>query len=283
MMKKVLAVLCVLMLCVTCFAACATDGEGDASTASPKATASAKATATPKATATQKVTESATATVAPTETPTQDATATATTTQTATEAPTPTPSAKPKVDYSVYTIDVDITIIDGNTGIVFAGEDRDNFLMWQLAIGEYNDGKLYLRPHEWTGNNPVALENIEVPSSVAAAEYDTTIHMQLQINDGTVTTYINGTEVDERDMDYTDYDMFGFRSDAYKDSTIMEVGAFDNVVIKNSAGEVVFSETFDSDDHYFSDYMEEGDGYVEDGKLVVGGEYKTLVMADMPS
>ena len=279
-MKKVLAILCVFVLCVTCFAACGNNnGDENTATATPGTTATINPTVKPTVAPTVVPTDEPTdePTVAPTEQPSQTGSATAT------AKPTPTPTAKPKVDYSVYTIDVDITIIDGNTGIVFAGEDRENFLMWQLAIGEYDDGVIYLRPHEWTGNNPVALENIEIPSSVAAAEYDTVIHMQLQINDGTVTTYINGTKMDERDMDYTDYDMFGFRSDAYRNATIMEVGAFDNVVIKNSKGEVVFSENFDGDDHYFSDYMEDGDGYVEEGQLVVGGEYKTLVMADMPS
>lgn len=287
MMKKFLAILCVLMLCVTCFAACAADGKGDASTASPKATVTAtpKATATPNATATQKATASATTTVTPTATPTQEATAevsTAIPTEGSTEKPTPTPTEQPKADASVYTIDVDITIIDGNAGIVFAGYDETEFLMWQLAIGEKNDGNLYLRPHNWIGGNPSVIEEIKIDSSVATAEYNKPIHMQLKVADDTVVTYINGTEVASTDVEWCEFGMIGLRCDMYNNATIHEVGSFDNFKITNSLGEVVFNETFENENHYFADYMQEDDGHLENGQLVVGGAYKTLIMADEP-
>lgn len=212
---------------------------------------------------------------------------------TATTEPTPAPST-PKtnggetIENLYYAIDVDITIIDGNAGIVFAGANNNNFVMWQLAIGEHNDGNLWLRPHTWVNGGGRCIEEIVLNEDVAglenvSADYNVKHHMTIRVfKDGTVETLIDsvsvGTTDAVADMILTDtIGLIGFRCDAYNNGTIPEVGLFDNLKITDASGAVLYEDDFSSEGSTLCEALVDGNQVVlENGALKVSGKYLNM-------
>lgn len=245
-MKKVAIVLLTICLLAVCFCSC-TEGTPEES-GSPSISASAKETATP----TKKPTVKPTATPAPT----------------------------PAYDTSAYTIEYDTVITSQNLGFLFAGYDYDNYLMAQLSIGYLNDGYLYYRPHQWIDGSWELLDEIPIDPEVAPAEYNTTIHVKLVMKDDSLTTYINGTEICQLDVEDGTYGMFGFRTSA----TAEEAGTFDNLSIANAEGTVVWTEDFEGETTYFDDvFLDELDAYVENGVLVIDEGVDMTFLMDPPA
>lgn len=223
---------------------------------------------------------------------TDTVTTTAATTPKATTTTSNTVTPEPEPGGLVFTIDVDITLEDGNAGIVFQGQDTNNFMMWQLAIGEYNDGNLYFRPHSWESGAGRCIDNIVI-NEIAGLEdintdYGETYHMTVKIADnGVVTTLINGVVIETTDsysylLDYESIGLIGFRCDAYNNGTIPEVGVFDNFIIKDGEGNTILDETFDSAENMFcasiiASYPSNAE--VVDGALKVTG--KVLYMTEI--
>ena len=108
---------------------------------------------TPATTATTPASEVTTEPTAAPSTPAETSAEATTATTEPTAAPsTPKTNGGETIENLYYAIDVDITIVDGNAGIVFAGANSSNFVMWQLAIGEHNDGNLWLSNSEGISN-----------------------------------------------------------------------------------------------------------------------------------
>lgn len=201
------------------------------------------------------------------------------------------PSTPGATEDLAYTIDVDLTIVDGNAGIIFSGTDASNFVMWQLAVGEYDDGCLWLRPHTWTNGNGRCVEEICLNTDVEAlanvsADLGVKYRMTLRVfNDGSIETLIDGISAGTTDaaasMVLTDtVGLIGFRCDAYKNGTVPEIGAFDNLKITNAAGEVLYEDDFSSEDSTLCSALIDGNKVVlEDGALKITGKY--LNMADL--
>lgn len=200
---------------------------------------------------------------------------------------TETPDSGPKADTGIYTIELDMAVLKGNVGFIFNGYG-DTFLMWQLNTSNSADGELYFRPHTWEYGTPLCIDEILVDKEVATGAVGENIHMKIEMNKGTVTTYLNGTLVytfEVEEYDYLDNCEMGFRTDSYGlEPSDLESGSFDNMTITNSLGEVIFSEDFEGETNYFSDMIEDGgyDCVVEDGKLIVGRESKVQFSVEMP-
>ncbi|MGM9637427.1 MAG: hypothetical protein ACI3YK_05505 [Eubacteriales bacterium] len=217
----------------------------------------------------------------------------ATTNETPETTPAVTTNEDPEVtpDASLrYSIDLDLTIIDGNAGIVFGGKDGNNFVMWQLAIGEYDDGNLYFRPHTWVNGgaaciNEIVINDIEGLTDISC-EYGTTYHMTIRVmTDGYVTTLINNVEIDYTDdiaslLPTDEIGLIGFRCDAYKQGTIPEIGGFDNLVIADGKGNILYQDDFsDPDDSLLYTLLSCDSVVIDDGVLTVTGKF--LDMADI--
>jgi hypothetical protein len=156
--------------------------------------------------------------------------------------------------------------------------------MWQLAIGEYNDGNLYLRPHKWENGSAACLyekklNEIEGLTDIST-EMGSTYHMKLVLyKNGQIDTYVNDVLVDSTDevanmLFEGDIGMIGFRCDAYAQGTIPEVGTYDNLVVADGTGKILLNETFDSAETMFCSDITSAE--LVNGALQVTG--KTLYM-----
>lgn len=273
-----------------------TSGATPTGSASTTATTSPATSTTPDVSTPAKSEEATEPTVTPS-TPATEETETTEATEPTTEATEPTTStddpATPGIPENLYyAIDVDITIIDGNAGIVFSGADTNNFVMWQLAIGEYGDGMLYLRPHVWQNGGGRCIEdiylNLDVPGlENVSAEYDVQHHMTIRVfNDGIVETLIDGVSCGTTDsvasMILTDQlGLIGFRCDAYSNGTIPEKGAFDNLKITDGTGAVLYEDDFSDENSALCSGLIDGTNIVlEDGVLMVSGKILKMTYVD---
>lgn len=254
----ILLTFCILTVC--CFVGCTPQEEN------PQSSATVAPTATP--------------TIAPTVKPTVVPTATPTVT------PEPTDDGTPKAEDDVYTISLDMSVINGSAGFIFNGLGSE-FLMWQLNCGEIEENVLYFRPHIWSGGGS-CIEDVLVEETVATGTPGEVVHMEIRMNNGTCETYLNGTLVYTYEAEFYEYDDYcgiGFRQDVIGgNETNFETATFDNIVVKNSLGEIIMQEDFEGDTNFFSEIIEDNeyDCQVQDGKLVVGQTQKVLLIEYLP-
>lgn len=254
----------------------------DGGTASVETTTGAASEATPK---TNPEATAGTTTQKPAETDTPS-TETATATN---QTPDPTKAEESDPFGNLfYTIDCDITIVDGNAGIAFSGLSNRDFLMWQLAIGEHNDGNLYLRPHFWLSGTAVAYEEIVINEQDGLENitvgYGETYNMVIRVSDtGVIETLINGVSVYTtdglNDLVLTDeLGAFGFRCAIYGGGGTPEVGVYDNLKITDAAGAVLYEDDFSDENSLLcSQLLTDNRAVLEDGALKVTGNSQGFV------
>lgn len=115
-----------------------------------------------------------------------------------------------------YTVEMDFRIINDDAGIIFAGKDNSNFLMWQINTFEKS----------LTG----------LPVFVLISGSMVSI----------LTTFIGETQIDQRINDYAAYGKLGFRQ-AYAPGDCDEQAASDNIVVKDGEGNILFADNFDKE------------------------------------
>jgi len=153
----------------------------------------------------------------------------------------------------VYTIDFDFVIKEGSQSVIFSVADHRNLVMWQVNAFRNKTGTkvVQLRPHTRTNGTWACLANIDLTDFA----YDTDtilnqpLHERLEINGREVKTYL-GTDADNLVLVST-YTMnrdiplrnFGFRTSTDK-ANGAERADFDNMVVRDGEGNVLFSEDF---------------------------------------
>jgi alpha-L-rhamnosidase len=140
--------------------------------------------------------------------------------------------------WSDYRLDVDFTIASGAAGVVFRERDPDDLYMWQINI---ESGEALLRPHvERNGVfhilDPVPLGDVITPGT----EHDTH-HLEILVEGSTITTSIDGTEVDEREDATFAAGAIGFRS-----GSNAEDASFSGLEVHDAGGAPLFSDDFSS-------------------------------------
>ena len=150
------------------------------------------------------------------------------------------------VKNSKYSITYDFQMVQSASGFVFGALDKRNFYMWQIKEGfDENEGKVFLRPHIWKDGNPSSLGDIDITSAISWAKRYDKHTMKIDVDGGTITTYINGKKVDERtNMPYREAGFLGFRMDREARTDKAEQSYFDNVKMTDEKGKVLFSEDF---------------------------------------
>ncbi len=173
-------------------------------------------------------------------------------------------------DVDAYTLEMDMKIQASSAGIVFGGPDKTDHYMWQFLLSSagspISTKKFGVRLHKHNGTsyaniqpggwNGVEIEGLTgITSETASSEF---FHLKLSVNSNVIETYINGTLICTCTRDAkVPLGYFGFRMGS-KDKAL-----FDNIVVRNGAGEVIFSEDFSSAEHKFEA------GTVQDGALYV--------------
>jgi alpha-L-rhamnosidase len=99
-----------------------------------------------------------------------------------------------------YRLDVDFTIAAGAAGVVFRAQDQDDFYMWQVKIEDEGEPgeEVLLRPHVRQNGSWRVLEEIDVGDVVEPSHAHEPHHLRIEAEGDTITTYIDGEQVDER-------------------------------------------------------------------------------------
>ena len=155
---------------------------------------------------------------------------------------------------TTFTIEADFIIDKQCTGLCFGAKDTKNFLMWQINAADYGE-KTMCRPHVQVNGGWKGSSNYDVTSAIGYGGPDLIgkkVHIKIAVKDGkTVDTYFNGSDTSA--FTYTIPSSFGtcslnklmFRQNidyAYKSE---EVARYDNMVVKDGEGNIIYQETFD--------------------------------------
>jgi len=168
-----------------------------------------------------------------------------------------------------YSIDFDFVIHRDNLGFCFGMQDAGSFVMWQINTynGQKKDGKVLLRPHFKSGGNwtaypggPGNVQAIDVTDAVgytASELIGKTVHLCIEVDGRTVKTYL-GKSANALTLasTYTHsaniplYDI-GFRHSTQSGND-HEVASYDNIVVKDSDGKILYENRFTTDTIDFS-------------------------------
>ncbi|GAA0573006.1 family 78 glycoside hydrolase catalytic domain [Kribbella sandramycini] len=147
--------------------------------------------------------------------------------------------SQPGTEWTDYTVDADVTVTKEALGIFFRGRAGIGY-MWQL--NQVNGAKL--RPHvRQQGGGYVVLG--EIPLNVDLTQKH---HLRITVAGQTITTWIDGTQVDQRERtDHNAPGIVGFRTNG------VESGVVHNLVVTNAAGRKLVDTAFAAGDQTFPD------------------------------
>jgi len=156
---------------------------------------------------------------------------------------------------TTFTIDLDFVLENHCAGFCLGMKDTENFIMWQINNGRSYSGKIYCRPHHRINGAWKDTKNYDVTSAIGhttATLPGSTVHMKLEVTDGTtVKTYFNGSTTAA--CTYTvpsswgtlSLNKLGFRQDIGGSADAEEIARFDNIVVKDADGKVIYENKFD--------------------------------------
>lgn len=163
-----------------------------------------------------------------------------------------------------YSVEMDFRIIKDDAGIIFAGKDNSNFLMWQINTFEKKfKGVTSFRPHQWVKGAAACIDEFTIEDVIPVETQKEQHHIKIEVDGNQITTFIDDTQIDQRTSQYAAYGKLGFRQ-TYNPGDCDEQAAYDNIVVKDGTGNILFSDNFDSGiNNNFSI------GSVNSGELVV--------------
>ena len=183
---------------------------------------------------------------------------------------------------TVFTIDFDFIIDRYNQGFCFSMQDTGTFMMWQ--VNAYLNDRVWLRPHiksggTWTAypDGPGNMQAIDVTDAIGYSAQDLIgkkVHERIVVENEIVKTYF-GPDKDNLTLaaTYTHFAPVELKNIGFRHfgGDVYEIARYDNIVVTNKDGEVMFSEDFSSDDVAF---VATEAPSVEDGMLKYGGSGK---------
>ena len=147
-----------------------------------------------------------------------------------------------------YTLEMDVTLIKDNAGIIFSAANQSYFLMW--GINTFDKSVPILRRHFYSGGGP-SYDDIDITAFNKAYLLNTERKLKIEVKGNVIKTYIGPYLVDsyEDNSGLLCLGDIGFR--AHKGNSD-EIAYYDNVVLTDySTGEavVVLSEDFEGEDN----------------------------------
>ncbi|GAB3046509.1 hypothetical protein GCM10027053_00100 [Intrasporangium mesophilum] len=155
-------------------------------------------------------------------------------------------------DWTDYTASFDLTVTSVATGVFFRSPDSGDAYMWQFRADRNQ-----LVPHRLVGGSYTALDPVALPAGMITLGRP--VHVEIAVDGSTITTTVNGTQVDQRTLALFSSGIIGFRNGS------TESGRFDNVrVIQHGTGRELFATDFSTAGNPFAC------GSVVNGALEVG-------------
>lgn len=139
-------------------------------------------------------------------------------------------------DVTSFTIDFDYTIETDAASILFGATGEGDFYMWQISAFDWHP-ELRLRPHRCVSGGFKELTGANLlpdKSSVGTKQ-----HMTIEVNDGTIKTYLEGELKDTRTYETFELGYVGFRRAS------PESFSADNIVVKDGDGNILLDVNFD--------------------------------------
>jgi alpha-L-rhamnosidase len=143
-----------------------------------------------------------------------------------------------------YRVDTDFTIATGAAGVAFRAQDPSDFYMWQVKIeDEGSPGEeVLLRPHVQQAGEWSVLDEVDINDVITPAAAHEQHHLTIEAKGDTITTFVDGEEVDVLEDDTFSAGGIGFRSgDGSEDAS------FDQLEIHDLEDHELFSDEFGSD------------------------------------
>ncbi|HEY4453615.1 MAG TPA: family 78 glycoside hydrolase catalytic domain [Pseudonocardiaceae bacterium] len=139
--------------------------------------------------------------------------------------------------WSDFDLDVDFTIKHGAASVVFRAQDPNNLYLWQIN-SELDPGTVVLRPHLETGGAFSHLvPDIDIGGVITQQNLGAQHHLRIEANGPAITTWIDGTQVDQLTDSTLHTGRIGFRvGDATEDSL------YDNLAVHSLSGVSLFSD-----------------------------------------
>jgi alpha-L-rhamnosidase len=157
-----------------------------------------------------------------------------------------------------FTLEMDLTLLVDNAGIIFAAKDANNMYMW--SINTHDQSYPLIRRHIYSGGTPTYSDNSIGALFTKADLIGKEKHVKIEVENSIIKTYIDGVLVDTfNDTSGTLKNGYvGFR--AYNGNNTDEVALFDNIVLTDYQPNettgilepiVVFSEDFENNKNAF--------------------------------
>ncbi len=164
-------------------------------------------------------------------------------------------------DGTSYSIDFDFVIIEGNQGFCFSMPDTNNFILWQVNASTGGD-KMLLRPHfkangNWTAypGGPGNVQAVDITAAIGCKPSEVigkTIHERIEVNGRVIKTYFGA---DENSLTlastYTHSANVPLINIGFRHSSVagqeIEIAAYDNLVVKDKDGKVLYQNDFSGD------------------------------------
>ena len=151
-----------------------------------------------------------------------------------------------------YALEMDMTLLRDNAGIIFSAADQSYFLMWAFnTVGSTNTT---LRRHFYAGGNPSS-SDVALPAALNKAYFiDNERRIKIEVKGNVIKTYVGGTLIDT----YTDTSgllMLGAVGFRMHNGASDERARFDNIVLTDySSGSpvIVLNEDFEDIDNIFN-------------------------------
>ena len=149
-----------------------------------------------------------------------------------------------------FAIEMDVTIHSGCASIGFGGVNKSNFYMWQ--INAYNNWYVHLRPHKIVNGNYTTIEETNISNDlgyISSEAFGKTFHIKISADNGVIKTYINNKAEPSSTVDLgTPINLGKIIFRGYSSAKVTEKSTYDNIVIKDGVGNILFSEDFEGEE-----------------------------------
>lgn len=162
---------------------------------------------------------------------------------------------------SNYSIELDFTILKDGAAIMFGGPNASSNFFWQFNVKDKPYAQF--RPHTNVGGTRV-IKEVDISHAIPNdRQLNVSYHLKIEVKGSEVKTYIDDQLIDQMQNANLSYGPIGFRQ--FKDTRTDERALFDNIVVKDDSGKILFQADFEEPGTASFD----GGTVTEDGKLLV--------------
>lgn len=167
-----------------------------------------------------------------------------------------------------YTADIDFDIDKLALGVFLRAKDTGNAYMWQISTAD-GTGIPKFRPHVRVNNTYTLLDSKPIPGITSAQLLDGTHRLSVKFDGSTITTSLDGTQIDQRTDPSFSQGFIGFRQD-FANGNVDESADIKAVKVTSKNGDVLL-------DTHFSDGNPFNGGTLTDQGLRVADRKDVLL------